>query len=113
MELRNNQFVFGQLVGTDDRGDQAPLDGTTVEATIDDTDKAEVSLDAEDPTMITVTAKRAGATVLRLKAKAKDVNGDGNVAEFSTEIALQITSGEAVGLGVNFGQPEDQPAAEA
>ena len=108
MELRNNQFVQGQLKATDSKGDDAPLKQGSTEATTDNSEVATVEIDPEDTTKLKVIGQRAGATVLRGKVTAEDLNGDGEAAELPFEVAIQVTSGEASSLAVTFGEAQDQ-----
>lgn len=105
VQLKNSQQVLGQLVAKDAKGDDAQVQAGSVQATLDNEEVASVELDPDDQTKITVKGKRAGATVLRISADA-DL-GEG-VKTITTEIAVEITAGEAVGFGVTFGEPEEQ-----
>lgn len=108
VKMRNNQYVLGSLSGTDAKGDTAPIDKiTSVES--DDSNVATVSIvdgEAEgDQKGLRVDGQHAGVTIGR---GTVDVRLGDEVKNVPFEFAIDITSGEAENIGINFGEPKDQ-----
>jgi len=105
MEIKNTQFVQGTLRAVDAKGDEAQIEAGSVQASSSNEEVATVEVDPNDEKKIKVTGQRAGACVVTVTADA-DL-GEG-VKQITAEVAVQVTAGEAVGFGIEFGEPQEQ-----
>lgn len=105
MELKNNQFVQGTLEARDAKGDPAEIQSGSVTASSSDENVCTVEQDPDDEKKLKIVGQHAGAAVVTVGADA-DL-GEG-VVPIEAQVAVQITSGQATGLGVTFGEPQDQ-----
>lgn len=106
--LTKAQQVSGQVNPVDRQGNPAPVQAGTVEFSSSDENVFVVEEDPDDETKFKVIAKGVGVAQLSVKADA-DL-GDG-VTTIETFAAVEVFPEAAVGFGLTFGQPEDQPAA--
>lgn len=103
MDFKNTQFVEGTVAATDAKGDAAEIQAGSVQASSSNEEVATTEVDEDGK--IKVIGQRAGAAIITVSADA-DL-GEG-VKTITAEVAVNVTSSEAVGLGVSFGEPQDQ-----
>ncbi len=104
-DMKNTQFLEGNLVVKDIKGDDTTVQSGSVEVSSSNEEVFTAEKDEEDETKIKVIGHRAGAGILKIKADA-DL-GEG-VRHIETEVAINVLPSEATGFSVNFGEPQDQ-----
>jgi hypothetical protein len=109
LSMTSTQQATGQVQPVDSKGNPAQVQAGTVEYEITDPELVEVIEDETDETKFTVKAKGpVGVTQLTIRADA-DLGEEG-VKTIETFAAIEILPAGAVGFGVTFGTPEEQPA---
>lgn len=103
MDFSNIQFVEGTVKATDVKGDDAPIQAGSVKAVSRNEDK--VTTEVDEDGKVKLIGQRAGAFIVDITADA-DL-GDG-VKTISLEVGGNVTGSEATGLGVQFGEPQNQ-----
>lgn len=108
LTMTSTQQASGQVQPIDSKGNPAKVEAGTVEYEIGDPALVEVIEDEADETKFTVKALGpVGVTQLTIRADA-DL-GEG-VKSIETFAAIEITPAGAVGFGIAFNAPEEQPA---
>lgn len=110
VSLKTTQQVRGTVQPVDRLGNAAPVQEGTVEYTSSNPDVFVVEEDPENETAFKVVAKGVGTGELRVTADA-DL-GEG-VETIETFAAVEVFPESAVGFGLQFGQPEDQPTGSS
>lgn len=109
LTMTATQQASGQVQPVDSKGNNAPVQAGTVEYEVADSALVEVIEDENDETKFTVKALGpVGVTQLTIRADA-DLDETG-VKTIETFAAIEILPAGAVGFGVTFGTPEEQPA---
>ena len=115
VELKKKQKAVGTLKVVDKNGDPAQFQAGSAKVSVQDESVATASIDENGE--ITILSQGLGATVLDISVDA-NLNDDGDattgddVTEVKTQIALEVTAGEAVGATVDFtvSDVEEAPA---
>lgn len=108
--LTTTQQVTGTLAPVDKKGNPAPVDEGSVEITSSDDSVFTVERDENDEKKFKLVAKGPGTAQLDYSADAD--MGDG-VVEISGFTAVEVLPAQAVGFGIQFGEPEEQPETES
>jgi hypothetical protein len=105
--LTTAQQVSGQVNPVDRSGKPAKVEAGSVQYEIvSGTDVAVIEEDPSDETKFTLKALAPGVAELRVYADADLCEG---VESIETFAAIEVLPEKAVGFGVTFGTPEDQP----
>lgn len=103
MDFKNTEFVLGEVKALDAKGDTAQIQEGSVTASSSNEEVATTEVDEDGK--IKVIGQRAGVAIITIGADADLGEGVKNI---TTEVAVNVTSSEAVGLGVTFGEPQPQ-----
>lgn len=106
VSLTTTQQVSGQVQPVDRHGNPAKVEPGSVQYEVTNQDVAVIEEDPADETKFVLKAKGVGVAELRVYADA-DL-GEG-VKAIETFAAVEVLPESAVGFGISFGTPEEQP----
>lgn len=104
LQLTNTQQAALSISGVDRKGKPAGLDA--IQFSSSDPNVATVTQDTADPSKAVVKAVNAGTAQINVSADA-DL-GDG-VNTLNGALDVTVVAGQAVGLSIGTGTPEEQP----
>lgn len=107
VSLTSTQFVEGTLQPVDSKGRPAQVDENSVEYTSSNPDVFVVEEDPNDQLKVRITAVGEGVAELRYSADA-DLD-DGETVTIEGFTAVEVLPAMAIGFGISFGQPQEQP----
>lgn len=105
LSLKNTQKVTGTLAPLDAKGNDAPIETGSVVVSSSDEAVATIEKDPENEKSLTVKGVNNGTCTLTISADA-DL-GEG-VKTITTEVNVEIISGQASNFGITFGEPVEQ-----
>jgi hypothetical protein len=107
--LQLSQEVEGQVQPVDKKGKPAKVQEGSVEYSTSDENVAIVVEDPNDETKFVIKARGIGVAQISFKA---DANLGEGVKPIETFLAVEVFPDEAIGFGINLGEPRPQPEEE-
>lgn len=107
INLTTTQQVSGQLQPVNSLGKPAPVETGTVQITSSDENVIAIERNEEDETKFIAVAKGPGVAQINYSADADMGEGVASIAGFT---GVEVVPAGAVGFGITFGTPEEQPA---
>lgn len=107
VSITTTQLVTGTLQPVDSKGNPAPVQPGSVTFSSSDENVFRVEVDAANEATLKVVAVGPGTAQLNYSADANLGEGVKTIEGFT---AVEVLPAEAVGFGITFGTPEEQPA---